>query len=104
MSTSHHRSCPRWAGSTAACTCGGIRQRKEAVDIHPQNIQTMLTLVQCWQADHATWKEAFKGPDGTTFPPAWPLTYAETAGLIVWLMERQAKPEPTVAAVGNGAQ
>jgi len=65
---------------------------------HPQNLEMMWTLVQCWEADHKEWQETGKASDGTVFPPKWPLTYVETAGFIRYLKENQKLPEPTIAA------
>lgn len=31
---SHHRSCPRWAGSSAACTCGGPKPKFDGGQIN----------------------------------------------------------------------
>lgn len=72
--------------------------REIRMEIHPRNLESLLVLVQCWQADHAQYAETRRGSDGTGFPPKWPLTHEETATLIMLLAGMRATPEPTVAA------
>lgn len=54
-------------------------------NVHPENLLVMVEQVKRFRDDLAVWRQTGRGPDDTRFPPRWPLTYAETAELIVVL-------------------
>jgi hypothetical protein len=54
-------------------------------DPAPQNIEQMIERVRGWHDERGRWFVTKKGPDGTGFPPSWPLTYEETAELVLAL-------------------
>jgi hypothetical protein len=50
-------------------------------------VEEMIERVEGWQREHCRWTLTHKGPDGTRFPPSWPLSYNETSNLVLALAQ-----------------